>query len=630
MPGGYAGRLAEIDLSKGTVKEVTLPEDVLKDYVGGRALGAWITWQRLKDKPWESVDPLGPDNVLIFITGPVNGLYPGSRTCVTGKSPLSNGILGSSAGSWFDAAMKMAGWDGFIITGRATSPVYLWVFDDTIEIRDASKYWGKRVTEARNGILREIRSELAKKRPSRWPKVPAITLIGPAGENKVRNSAVIFDQEKAAGRGGYGAVMGSKNLKAVVVYGTKPLPEPANKDAWKTLWTALMQRNIQRYGAYRRWGTARGLWQFGWWTASLPIRNWQDEWHENIIAGPHEYEHGLWVRQFWARCWMCVQHCYKTAVVRQEGRPERLVSELPDYENQATHGSILDEWDPDQICMNTTLANELGYDTIGIGNTIAFAFELYEKGILTKDDTGGLELKWGNSNAWRAMLEKVARREGWLGEALALGEYRAALEIAKRKGLPPEKVLYYAIQCKGIEWGAHGIRSGLDYTRWTITYAVSVQGGDHTSIASPRLEDYELTPIVNDTAMFCSFTAPPIDQAAMWLTAVTGWSYSVDTLKTVAMRAIMIQRAALLLGGPDVRWVKDGKALDENPGRMVEEPLPSGPVKGKRVDPETFKKELATYYETHGYDENGIPKSEVLRALGLPDVDEALNRVRKK
>jgi aldehyde:ferredoxin oxidoreductase len=130
--------------------------------------------------------------------------------------------------------------------------------------------------------------------------------------------------------------------------------------------------------------------------------------------------------------------------------------------------------------------------------------------------------------------------------------------------------------------------------------------------------------------MFCSFTAPPIDQAAMWLTAVTGWSYSVDTLKTVAMRSLMIQRAALLLGGPDVSWVKDGKALDENPGRMANEPLPSGPVKGKRVDPAVFQKELSDYYANHGYDENGIPKSDVLQSLGLADVDQALNRIRKK
>jgi len=629
MPGGYAGKFAEIDLSKGTVKEVSFPEEVLRNYVGGRALGAYIVFSRLGDR-WETIDPLGPENILVVLTGPVNGLYPGSRTCVTGKSPNSNGILGSSAGSWFDAAMKMAGWDGFIITGRASSPVYLWVFDDTIEIRDASKYWGKNITESRNGILREIRAELNKKRPSRWHRPPPIALIGPAGENMVRNSAVIFDQEKAAGRGGYGAVMGSKNLKAIVVYGTKPLPEPANKDAWSTVRNALIQRNIQRYASYRRWGTGRGIWQFGWWTASLPIRNWQDEWHDKVNeTGPHVYEHGLWVRQFWARCWNCVQHCYKTAVVNNPGTPERLVSELPDYENQATHGSIADIWDPDEICRNTTLANELGFDTIGIGNTLAFAFELYEKGILTRDDVG-YELKWGDANAWRRLLQDVALKRTELGKILALGEYRAALEIAKRKGKKPEDVLYYAIQCKGIEWGAHGIRSALDYTRWTISYAVSVQGGDHTSIASPRLEDYELTPVVNDTAMFCNFTAPPLDQAAMWLTAVTGWSYSTDTLKTVAMRSIMIQRAALLLGGPDVKWVDEqGRAMDVNPGRMVNEPLPSGPVKGKKVDPQVYSQELATYYQTHGYDEKGIPKSDVLASLGLDFVDKALARVRK-
>jgi len=629
MAGGYAGKFAEIDLSKGSIKEVTFPDEVLKTYAGGRALGAYIVFSRLAER-WESVDPLGPDNILVVTTGPVNGLYPGSRTLVTGKSPGSNGIVGSSAGSWFDAAMKMAGWDGFVITGRASSPVYLWVLDDKIEIRDASKFWGKRITEARNGILKEIRGELDEKRPSRHHRPPPIALIGPSGENLVRNSAVIFDQEKAAGRGGYGAVMGSKNLKAIVVYGTKPLPEPANKDQWATLRTTLMQRNIQRYASYRRWGTGRGIWQFGWWTASLPIRNWQDEWQDNISqTGPQAYEHGLWVRIFWSRCWNCVQHCYKTAVVVEPGKPERLVSELPDYENQATHGSIVDVWDPDEICRNTMNANELGFDTIGIGNTLAFAFELYEKGVLSKDDVG-YELRWGDASAWRRLQEDVAYKRTELGKILALGEYRAAIEIAKRKNKKPEDILYYAIQCKGIEWGAHGIRSGLDYTRWTISYAVSVQGGDHTSIASPKMEDYELTPLVNDTAMFCNFTAPPIDQAAMWLTAVTGFNYSVDTLKTIAWRTLMIQRAALLLGGPDVKWIDDnGKAIDVNPGRMINEPLPRGPVKGKKVDPSVYQQELQTYYQTHGYDEKGIPKSDVLKQLGLDFVDKALTRIRK-
>ena len=225
---GYAGKFLEVDLSKSNFKDIMLPEEWPKDYIGGRALAAKILSERLIQK-WENVDPLGPKNILLFMPGPFTGYFPGGRTCVTGKSPQSNGMVGSTVGGEFGVELRCAGYDGIIVSGKAEKPVYLFIKDSDVEFRDASSIWGKDGKQTDALLNRECRRLLAERYPhvGVW-KEPAKLYIGPAGERKVRTSVVVAKWTHAAGYGGYGAVMGSKNLKAVAVKGTGPLPEVAD------------------------------------------------------------------------------------------------------------------------------------------------------------------------------------------------------------------------------------------------------------------------------------------------------------------------------------------------------------------------------------------------------------------
>jgi aldehyde:ferredoxin oxidoreductase len=232
---GYNGRFLEVDLSSSSLKDITVPDEWVGEYVGGRALAAKILSDRLIAK-WETVDPLGPENLLFFMPGPFTGYFPGGRICVTGKSPQSNGMVGSTVGGEFGVELRCAGYDGVIVSGKAEKPVYLFIKDSDVELRDAGGIWGKDAKQTEALLNRECRTLLA----ARYPRVgvwrqPAKLYIGPAGERKVRTSVVIEKWTHAAGYGGYGALMGSKNLKAVVVKGTGPLPEVADMEKVKEM-----------------------------------------------------------------------------------------------------------------------------------------------------------------------------------------------------------------------------------------------------------------------------------------------------------------------------------------------------------------------------------------------------------
>lgn len=225
MARGYAGKYLDVDLKSEKIEEITFSEEILHQYFGGRGLAAKILWDRL-GKKWAKVAPLGPENILTVLTGPLTAIHPGSRICVSGKSPLSNGTVGATASTEFPMELKCAGYDGLFVTGRATSPVYLLVTDDGCEIRDASHVWGKTGEETVKSLNSEVKKDLSSRKPNvgLW-REPSMIYIGPAGENLVRNAAVLTKIVHAAGYGGYGAVMGSKNLKAVVAKGRGPLPD---------------------------------------------------------------------------------------------------------------------------------------------------------------------------------------------------------------------------------------------------------------------------------------------------------------------------------------------------------------------------------------------------------------------
>jgi len=230
MPRGYAGKFLEVDLSSGNIKDTTLSDEILRNYVGGRGLAAKILWDRL-GRRWETIDPLGPENIFLALTGPLTGIYPGAKICVSGKSPQCNGIIGSTASGEFGPELKCAGYDGVIVTGKAEKPVYILVTDDNAEIRSAKHIWGKEGPETIRILTRETRGLLEKRNPNIGKiREPAIIYCGPAGENRVRTAAVMQKLSHAAGYGDYGAVMGSKNLKAIVVKGRKPLPGAASPE----------------------------------------------------------------------------------------------------------------------------------------------------------------------------------------------------------------------------------------------------------------------------------------------------------------------------------------------------------------------------------------------------------------
>ena len=618
----YTGKLLDVDLTKEKIKEVKLDEEILKKFYGGRGLGTYLLWKELGEK-WESVDPLGKENLLLILTGPLTGYYPGMKTAVVSKSPESNGVVGSVLSSEVGLELKASGYDGMIIRGKAKTPVYLFVYNDTVEIRDATKYWGIGGVELHKTLLKEVHEEIMKKeRLKGIPKEPAMIYIGKGGEKGVRFAAIMTKLMHAAGYGGYGAVMGSKNLKAILVKGNKSLPDVYDKEKMKFLlrefWKELFSMTT-----FREWGTGAGGYSVGHDRSSEPIRNWQEEYHNNEEISVINFENKAWIKKYWAD-YGCPVNCMKISYLRY-GPYKGAITDAPDYELQAYMGTNLGIFDPEKIVYLSYLVDELGLDGINAGNTLGFAAELYQRGILTKEDIG-FELNWGDEKAFARLLHLIAEKKG-IGKLLAEGTYRAALKISEMKGVDATK---YAVHVKGIGVGAHGIRSELDYTK-DISYAVSVQGGDHTSIAALPAKSYEgeMVNAFYDSAVVCMFvTKPGFERILEFGNALTGFNITPERwFNEAGLRIIHLQRILLLLGGPDVYW--DPRKDDDNPPRFYE-PLPSGPVRGKAPSKEEIKSKVKQYYEEIGYDENGIPKEEVLEKLGLGEAKREVKRIKKR
>jgi aldehyde:ferredoxin oxidoreductase len=307
----------------------------------------------------------------------------------------------------------------------------------------------------------------------------------------------------------------------------------------------------------------------------------------------------------------------------KSGKFKGAITDNPDYEMQAYLGPNLGIFVPEENVFLASLIDDLGLCGIQTGNVMGFAAELFQDGILTKEDLGGLELKWGDAEAFATLAEKIAYREN-IGDTLAEGTYRAALKMGRQKGMD---LMRYAVQSKGIGIGAHGIRSGQDFSE-IISYACSVQGGDHTSLASLPLDaGGEPSQIFNDSGVFCLFNSfgGPKTMRFDFYKAVTGLSLTLkDWYFTKALRILQLQRTMLLLGGPDLKW--NPKIHDSNPSRFYE-PLPTGPYKGKAAEKAEVEKYKQRYYKAVGWDKNGIPTARILRKLGLRDVQKALERI---
>jgi aldehyde:ferredoxin oxidoreductase len=614
---GYAGKFLDIDLSSKEIREKKLIDDILQDYMGGRGLATKILWDRL-GKKWEEIDPLGPENILLVMTGPLTGYFPGTKVCVTGKSPQCNGVVGSTVAGEFGAELKCAGYDGLIISGRAETPCYISVFDDQVEIKDATPTWGKTGRETVRYLTKQSLNEL-RARHSGYGEVrePSMLYVGPAGEHATRVAVVLAKYAHAAGYGGYGGVMGSKNLKAVVAKGFGPLPDVYDYEAVATMYKTMSTPAFERE-QFRRWGTGNGGYYFGAGTSSEPIRNWQEEWHDNESYSGDEFDKH-WAKKYWGD-FGCPVTCLKLAVLRS-GKYEGDICDNPDYELQSFAGTNLGVFDPEVNIHLAQLVNEMGLCGIQGGAVLGLAAELYQRGILSKDDLGGIELEWGNPDAFEALMNLVVRREG-IGDVLAQGVYRAAKKIGEMKGMD---LMPYVVQEKGMAIGGHGIRSEKDFISSQIGYACSTQGGDHGSQARypPIGETGELSAILHDSAVYCMF-AKSVDNEEVFkfYAAITGQEMTPEEwYGKKALRILQIQRTLLLLAGPDVTWKP--KVDDDNPSRFWE-PMPSGPYKGKKLDRAAFEKVRADYYSEIGWDKNGVPTQETLSTLGLEDVNSKI------
>jgi aldehyde:ferredoxin oxidoreductase len=616
---GYAGKFLEIDLSSEKIKDVTFNEEILRSYIGGRGLAAKILWDRL-GKTWEAVDPFGAENLLLVLTGPLTGFFPGGRVCVSGKSPQSNGVIGSTVAGEFGIDLKCGGHDGLIITGKAPKPSYVSIVDKEVSIKDASHVWGKGGKDTLRILTKEARKELHEKYQQYGElKEPSALYIGPAGENRTRVAGVISKWSHAAGYGGYGGVMGSKNLKAVVAKGMGPLPEVADIEKTKELINKVCKK-CYKIELWRRWGTGGGGYTFGIKYSSEPVRNWQEEWHNQTSYAVDKFEQRLWLKQYWGD-FGCPTTCLKLAMTKT-GEFKGEITDNPDYELQAYLGPNLGIFIPEENVYLSSIIDDLGLCGIQGGNALGFAAELYQRGFLNKQDLDGIDLRWGNTKAFAELAKKIATRDG-IGDILAEGSYRAAVRLGKMKNVD---LLPYVVHEKGVAIGAHGIRSGKDFAS-NISYACSVQAGDHTSLASlPADHGGEIGGIIEDSGVYCSFNTFAIEEDLTWdfFEAVTGWPITHDEwYKNSGLRILQIQRALLLLGGPDFKWASEKD--DKNPPRFYE-PLPSGPYAGKTTNKKSFEDSKQEYYEAVGWDKRGVPKPETLKRLGLQDVEEKLRK----
>jgi len=617
---GYTGKLLDIDLSTEKIKETSLSEDILKSYMGGRGLAAKILWDRLGDK-WETVDPFSPENILLILTGPLTGFYPGGRICVSGKSPQSNGIIGSTVGGEFSIDLKCAGYDGLIITGKAANPSYIMIVENEVSIKDAKHIWGKDGKQTLKILTKEGREQIKAKFPEYGElKEPSAIYVGPAGENKTRIAGVMAKWSHAAGYGGYGGVMGSKNLKAIVAKGLGPLPEVNDIKRVATLIDRVC-RKYYKEEFFRRWGTGASGFEVGNKTSSEPVRNWQEEWHDEKSFAVDRFEQKVWVKRYWGD-YGCPTTCLKIAMPKT-GEFKGSITDNPDYEMQAYLGPNLNIFTPEDNVYLVSLIDDLGLCGIQAGNALGFIAEMYQRGIVNQNELDGVKLEWGNTHAFAELAKKIARREG-IGDILAEGSYRAALKLGKMKG---KDLSIYVVHGKGVAIGAHGIRSGRDYTS-NISFACSVQGGDHTSVAETPTEDTnsELDSVFNDSSVICNFNTFFVDRDLIWdfFNAVTGWTTAQkEWYETNGLRILQLQRAMLLLGGPDIKWKPE--VDDDNPPRFYE-PLPSGRYKGRAVKKEKFQEAKKEYYEAVGWDEKGLPKPETLRKLGLQNVEAKLRK----
>ncbi len=596
-----------MNLTSAEFSDVRLPPEILAAYLGGKGIGARL----LLDWVPEKADPLGPDNALMFLTGPLTATTaPAMRACIVTKSPLTHTFLDSYFGGYFGPEIKYAGYDGIILTGRSPGPVYLLVDHRGPSLQPAGDLWGTGAIETGDRI-RQLQKD------------PGIKVagIGPAGENGVLYSLVCCDTNRQAGRGGAGAVMGSKNLKAVALKGNELVGlfdpngflravEEANREI----------RESEDCRVLMEAGTASAV-EFSDASGLIPARNFTDGTSKLAAKlGDHGQKQKLWLSR--AACFGCPIGCSQMGAVRT-GKYKHFITDIVEYETAAMLGTNLEIGDPRAVAHLNRLCDDLGIDTISAGACLSFAFEGAEKGIVPTD---GLELGFGNADVAAELIRRIAKKEGELGSLLSLGVKRAA----KALGGDAEAI---ALHVKGLEMPAWGPRGtpGMGLAYMTADRGACHQRGfpagyeatgeewngkpvealalEGKAAMVKSLQDYLAG---TDCLVKCDFGAMGVtaDTYARMLNAATGRSVAASFFDRLGERVWNTTRLFNLREGMST-------ADERLPRRFIEEPLPSGPHQGHRITEADMKYLLQDYYALRGWDETGRPTPETLHRLGI-------------
>ncbi|HSR14066.1 MAG TPA: aldehyde ferredoxin oxidoreductase family protein [Thermodesulfobacteriota bacterium] len=629
MSFGYNGKILHVDLSSMRVK-IEEPDEVFyRTYLGGGGIASYYLLRNLKP----GVDPLSPDNILVFASSVISGVPIAGMTryTVAAKSPLTGGYGEAEAGGFWGPELKFAGFDAVVISGKAAKPSYLWIHDGKVELRPADKVWGLETGPAQE----QIREELKEKRAR-------VALIGPAGEKQVRFACVVNELKHANGRCGMGAVMGSKNLKAIAVRGNS---KPEVKDLEKFLEISkFVTEQIGQHGpnkVLRKLGTPNLVMPLNT-QGILPTQNFRFGSFEGAekISGEKMAETILRAEE---GCYACAVRCKRAVEVPSGPYATSAMYGGPEYETLGSLGSLLRIDNLEAIAKGNEICNRTTMDTISAGAAIGFAMECYENGILTKEDTDGVDFRFGNADAMIQGLEWIALRKNKLGDLLAEGVRTAAARLGKGA----EK---YALHVKGQELPMHDPRGK---TGQGLSFAVSPTGADHieaphdTPFAAPgpmmarvaplgllepipgrdlgpkKIRNYTYLQYVwslYNSLGVCNFAAGPVwalplNKLSDLVQTVTGWETSLFELLKAGERTVTMARVFNLREG-------FGRKDDTLPDRLFE-PLENGPLQGKGIDRAEFEDALTMFYEAMGWDgEEGVPTRGKLAELNLSWLDE--------
>jgi aldehyde:ferredoxin oxidoreductase len=595
-------RILRVDLGTGKCRHAKVSKEDERKFLGGRGLAAKL----LYDENPPRTDALGPRNRLIFMTGPYTGTL-GPFTAfhnITTKSPLTGAILSAHAGGSYGPMLRSTGYDGILISGRASNPVYLLLTDEGPELMDASGLWGMDAYETTSAL--EARHKGAR-----------AAVIGQAGERLVRYASIMNDMSRAAGRGGAGAVMGSKLLKAVVIRGSKRI-EQADPGRLQKAFDDATKATKAGSRAFSRYGTAMVVGITGR-AGAIPTRNFQSAYFSDFekISGEEL------VRNHVSKstgCLRCPIMCGKKSRASREYSAK---TEGPEYETIAMFGANLGNSNLESIIAANELCNRHGMDTISCADTIACAFEMFQDGVITEKDTGGMRLEWGDHRAIVRLVEMTAGGEGF-GKLIGEGSRR----LASRYGPGAEK---YAMNVKGMEFPGYDARS---IQGMSLAYATSTRGACHLRAtmyvpelfqgtmdrftvkgkAAPIKESQEFSTLL-DCMILCKFGARSAfgnswESVRTLVVAATGRGYSVEDLRRIGARGWTLERLFNLREGLRRRD-------DTLPERFFDLPVPEGPSKGAVVNREDFENELQRYYSLWGWTKEGRPTSRTLRDLGI-------------